>query len=167
MSNIISKLSNRFCALFLIFCGYLTAFSIVLIDAIKNIDHHNEQHEIQTTKCNFDDNDDRWQLFVEALIYVESRGNDLALGKNNDAGCLQITPVYVAAANGIIGRKAYYTLDDRFNCEKSIEMFNVVNAYHNPDRDIEKAIRLHNPGAGVDYKNKILTKLEELINETP
>ena len=105
---------------------------------------------------------DEWSLLIEAIIWVESRGNDNAVGRHNDAGCLQITPVYIAEANSIIGRKGYYKLDDRFNRQKSIEIFSVVNAYHNIERCHERAISLHNPRADSSYRNRIMQKLEEL-----
>ena len=108
---------------------------------------------------------DTWPLFIEALIWVESRGDDGAKGSANDGGCLQITPIYVAEANGILGRRGYYTLEDRFVREKAIEIFNVVNAYHNPERDVERAIRLHNPGAGAAYRDEVIGKYNEFIEK--
>ena len=106
---------------------------------------------------------DTWPIFIEALIQVEGDGNDFAVGSHNDAGCLQLTPVYLVAANEILGQKGYYKLEDRFDREKSIEIFNVVNAYHNPDRDFDKALRLHNPRAGSGYRDKVINKYQELL----
>ena len=107
---------------------------------------------------------DTWDIFIESLIQVESGGNDFIVGDNDDGGCLQLTPIFLAEANEIIGQKGYYKLEDRFDREKSIEIFNVINAYHNPHRDIEKAIRLHNPRAGNEYRDKVMNKYDELLN---
>ena len=36
-----------------------------------------------------------WDLFIEALIYIESKGDERAVGKNDDGGVLQIRPIAV------------------------------------------------------------------------
>lgn len=84
-----------------------------------------------------------YQILQLALIYTESEGNPLAVGKNNDLGCLQITPVYVDEVRRIT-KDTSYCHTDAFNPEKALEMFSVVQDYHNPNHDIDAAIRLHN-----------------------
>lgn len=101
-----------------------------------------------------------WNLFLRALIQVESGGNSKAIGKHNDGGILQITPIYVQEVNRL--SKKNYTLDDRFSVDKSLEMFAIVQNHYNPKKDIDKAIKLHNPGAGRDYANKIYKAIKEL-----
>lgn len=100
-----------------------------------------------------------WDIFVEALIQVESNGRADAVGKTNDVGILQITPIYVKDVNRIIGEERY-TLSCRTNVEKSLEMFRIYQDHYNPDRDIEKAIKLHNPKAGQSYRIKIIKQME-------
>ena len=102
-----------------------------------------------------------WEIFLLALIEVESGNNPNAIGKTNDGGVLQITPIYVREANRIQSDKVF-TLEDRFDIQKSLEMFNVMNDRYNKDRDIEKAIKLHNPHAPASYRAKILKKMEEV-----
>jgi len=104
-----------------------------------------------------------WHNFIDAMIYVESGNNSLAVGKDNDAGVLQITPVYVEEVNRLLGEKKY-TLKDRFDEYKSIEMFNIMNDKYNHERCFYKAMRLHNPNASESYKRKILYKYEQLKN---
>ena len=87
-----------------------------------------------------------WDIFTEALIQVESEGRENAIGKKNDVGVLQLTPIYVNEVNRILKRKMY-SLRNRKNKNKSIDMFNVVQNYYNPTKNIYKAIRLHNPRA--------------------
>jgi soluble lytic murein transglycosylase-like protein len=96
-----------------------------------------------------------------ALIEVESENNPVATGKANDCGLLQITPVYVKEVNRIQS-KNIFTPEDRFDIRKSFDMFNAMNDFYNKDRDIEKAIRLHNPQAPASYRAKIMKKIAEI-----
>ena len=85
-----------------------------------------------------------WELLIFALIWQESKGNPNP--KHSDGkseGILQITPIYVKEANRILG-KSKYTLHDRRNPLKSHEMLLVVQNYHNPEKDVKKAVLLHN-----------------------
>ena len=87
---------------------------------------------------------------VEALIWVESRGKEDAYCKREDAvGVLQIRPIMVKEVNrilGLIGSTNIYTLEDRWNREKSIEMFNVVASYYHETSSYEKIARCWNGG---------------------
>lgn len=94
-----------------------------------------------------------WDIFVEALIQVESEG------KTNDVGILQITPIYVKDVNRILGEERY-TLAERADTEKSLEMFEILQSHYNPSKSIDKAIKLHNPGAGQSYRIKIMNQME-------
>lgn len=102
-----------------------------------------------------------WEIFTAALIQVESKGDRFAKGKTQDVGIFQITPIYVKEVNRILGEEKY-TLSCRTDIGKSMEMFMIYQNYHNPKLNINKAIRLHNPGAGVDYKNKIVTQIKNI-----
>ena len=82
-----------------------------------------------------------WQVLEMAIMMTESRFNPDAIGATSDWGVMQITPVYVAEANRFGGE---FTHEDAFSIEKSLEMFSIVQGNHNPDGDIERAIRLHN-----------------------
>jgi hypothetical protein len=102
-----------------------------------------------------------WQMFILALIEVESGNSLSAIGKENDCGLLQITPIYVKEAN-LIQKKDTFVLEDRFDIQKSLQMFNAVQNYHNKERSIKKAIGLHNPNAPSGYGIKILNKMDEI-----
>jgi hypothetical protein len=85
-----------------------------------------------------------FELIELAIIWQESKENPNP--KHSDGkseGILQITPIYVKEANRILG-KSKYTLYDRKNPLKSHEMFLVVQNYHNPEKDVKKAVKLHN-----------------------
>lgn len=108
---------------------------------------------------------DDWKIMVEALIQVESEGNPYAIGKTRDVGILQITPIYVREVNRILGAERY-TLSHRTEVDKSLEMFEVYQGHHNPSKSIEKAIKLHNPGAGQGYLNKVMNEFNKLKEPT-
>lgn len=104
---------------------------------------------------------DDWEILIKALIQVESEGNQYAVGKTNDLGILQITPIYVEQVNNIL-KGEYYFLEDRTSINKSLEMFEIYQAHFNPDKDILKAIKIHNPGAGQWYTNKVMNEFNNL-----
>ena len=85
---------------------------------------------------------------MNAIIYVESRGNPKAHNKNGDCvGILQITKICVRECNRVLqkqGSKKRYTYADRWDKDKSIEMFYLLQDYYNPKHDIDKAIRIWN-----------------------
>ena len=96
---------------------------------------------------------------VQAMIHVESRGNTKCFrADGNCAGILQITPIYVEEVNRLLGEDRY-SLEDRFDSIKSLEMFMVIQNYYNPGHDIEKAIQLHNKGQA--YRARILGRIND------
>ena len=97
---------------------------------------------------------------IQAMIMVESQGNDSAYHKREQAaGCLQIRPIMVREVNRILGiqkSELEYTLEDRWSREKSIEMFHIVNGYHNKNSTYEEIARAWN--GGPKWIKKSLTK---------
>lgn len=87
---------------------------------------------------------------IAALIQVESSGNDKAYNESEDAvGCLQIRRVMVREVNRILRRtnsKDRYDMADRWNCDKSKEMFNIWREYHHADSEYETIARNWNGG---------------------
>ena len=60
-------------------------------------------------------------LLTAPVAQVESNGNACAYNKAEDAaGCMQIRPIMVAEAQRL---GLNFTLDDRWNCEKSKVLF--------------------------------------------
>jgi len=39
-------------------------------------------------------------------------------------------------------------------------MFEILQNHYNPDKDIDKAIKLHNPKASQSYRTKIIEQIE-------
>lgn len=111
-----------------------------------------------------------WQLLQMAIIMTESNFNYQAVEKSGDYGIMQITKVYVDEVNRILDT-AYFRHEDAFNVQSSVDMFNIYQEYYNPEHDIAKAIRLHNPkGDSIGYEAKVLrnylylSRLEEIRN---
>ena len=97
---------------------------------------------------------------IQAMIMVESEGNDSAYHKREKAaGCLQIRPIMVREVNRILTiqkSELEYTLEDRWSRNKSIEMFHIVNGYHNKNSTYEEIARAWN--GGPKWIKKSLTK---------
>lgn len=96
-----------------------------------------------------------WEPVMKAIIQVESEGNTKAV-RGKSCGAMQITPILVAECNNILkGRnsKTRYTLRDRFNLEKSKEMFLLMQSEFNPGNNVEKAIRAWNGGNNYNKKH--------------
>jgi hypothetical protein len=101
-------------------------------------------------------------LIVKAFAWVESRWNDSIIGKTNDVGYLQITPVLVEDVNRITGLS--YSLEDRFYREKSIEMFWIIMNHYGCDT-YEKMCKKWNPNAPRSYYEKIMDAFETLKSQ--
>ena len=97
---------------------------------------------------------------VSALIHVESRGNDSAIGDrhlvgNEAVGALQIRPIMVREVNRILRIQKIdkrFKLKDRYNRKKTIEMFFIWKNFHHSDSDFETVARNWNGGPR-GYKN--------------
>jgi hypothetical protein len=92
-------------------------------------------------------------LLLEAMIIVESNGNDSCIGDRNlgrpSVGCLQIRPIMVREVNRILRKqkiKKKYTLNDRYSRNKSIEMFYIWRDYHHSEDSDEVIARCWNGG---------------------
>ena len=120
----------------------------------------------KTENANFD-----WEPIMVAIMKVESNGNPKA--KNgNQVGALQITPILVKECNRILARNGSskrFTLADRYNVEKSKEMFVVIQSAYNPKNDVEHAIRSWNGGIRYTvqstqrYYNKVMKYLKDVL----
>jgi hypothetical protein len=106
-----------------------------------------------------------WNALIEALIIIETEGEEnpeLAAGDQGRAvGVLQIRPDVVEDVQ-IAGYD--YTLSDRLSREKSIEMWKAWQSIYNPCRDINYAIKRHNPRLSMRTHDRIL-RLIEMIKE--
>ena len=105
---------------------------------------------IQTIKQNKTLKVTKPKSLVDALILVESAGNEHAFNKKENAvGCLQIRPVMVREVNRILRNKkssTRYTKKDRWDCGKSKEMFYIWRSYHHEVSNDEIIARNWNGG---------------------
>jgi len=100
---------------------------------------------------------------IDAIIYVESRGDVNAYNaKENAVGCLQIRPIMLREVNRLLGYNKY-KLTDRWNKEKSIEMFNVIKEHTTNPTD-EKLARNWNGGWN-GYKKQSTLKYWQKVKE--
>ena len=89
-----------------------------------------------------------WSAVMEAIILVESEGNPRAVS-GNSVGAMQITPILVRECNNSLkarGSEKRFTRADRYSVGKSKEMFLLIQSPHNPQNNVEKAIRSWNGG---------------------
>ena len=105
----------------------------------------------------------RIEPLIDALIMVESLGNDSAIGDVHmgepSVGVLQIRPIMVREVNRILKlkRSGYkFKQKDRFSREKSIEMFMIWYEFHHKDSDYEKISRSWNGGPKGHRNNRTL-----------
>lgn len=146
---------------------YFSALVVIIVFLgtmlFQNTSQKVREESINLEESSFNPNSEmsEWQIFTLAIIDVESGSNPNAIGKRDDVGILQITPIYVDEVNRIQSRTRF-TLEDRFDIEKSLDMFGIMNYYKNPDMCVEEAIRIHNPKAPYSYKLKILNRMDEI-----
>lgn len=113
---------------------------------------------IYTTKVNPD-------KIVIAFASVESSNNTNARNKSSGAsGILQLMPIMVKEANRLVGYEKY-TLSDRFNKQKSFEIFHLIMKHKNPNYDLAKACYIWNPNGDTEYTKKVEESYNELINK--
>lgn len=109
-----------------------------------------------------------WDPIMDAIIQVES-GGDPNAKSGYSVGAMQITPILVKDCNIILEKrksKKRYTMADRYSVEKSKEMFLLFQSFHNPENNVEKAIRAWNGGpkysvrATNKYYKKVMAKMK-------
>lgn len=105
-----------------------------------------------------------WDTFTKALIWVESKGDSKAVGSKDDVGVLQITPILVEDCNRILKNEGF-TLEDRLDSLKSVEMFNIIQDHYNPQLDYHLALKIWNGQAPLSYHRKVMDKFNEIKNE--
>jgi hypothetical protein len=136
-----------------------------VIDSINHeIDSLNHRYEI------FDNEPGREFIdILNAIVIVESQGDPTAYAPSEDAvGILQIRKVLVDDVNRILKRKGSffrYTYNDRWDVDKSFEMFDIYCDYYNLETAEEMARGwnggprgINNPATEI-YWAKVLNEL--------
>ena len=140
--------------------------SIYTYDAVTEVNIVESKPDVEVVEA-VKDSVIKMSNLTEAIIQVESVGNDSAYNKSEDAvGCLQIRPIMVREVNRLLKKRKNpkrYTLLNRWDRQKSIEMFLVFTK--NISKPEAKA-RCWNGGpkgmtksATIKYWNKVKTIL--------
>ena len=112
------------------------------------------------------------ETLIDALIIVESQGNDSAVGDTHlpspSIGVLQIRPIMVREVNRILkiqGSEKRFSLKDRWDRDSSIEMFMVWQDFHHSDSNFESIARSWNGGSKGPTNPKTLHYWEKVKEE--
>ena len=149
--------ATKFVKTYAIVCLYtITIFAIGFILGVKatKLDSHKEYSAP-------DQHLSEWETTQLALILTESQMDSLAVGKDNDLGILQITPIFVDEVNRLVG-KEQFSHQDALSPEKSLQMLAIYQEHKNPSHDTDKAIQLHNPKGGYSYARKVKKNIERV-----
>lgn len=108
------------------------------------------------------------QTYLKAIILVETgEEGSSAINPNEPqaVGILQEWPIMVKDVNRILG-KDVYTLEDRLDDNKAVEMFWIYQSYYNPTYDFEKMCKIWcggpngmNKASTEDYYQRVLGKI--------
>lgn len=162
------------------FYGIIAFFGAVTFTTFNNTENISEDTKQNIVKVDTIKRD----LLLEAIIVVESNGNDSCIGDRKlgrpSVGCLQIRPIMVREVNRILRKqkiKKKYNLKDRYSRKKSIEMFYIWKDYHHSEDSDEVIARCWNGGPkgckkkATNYywakvvKEKYWLKIEEQIGQ--
>lgn len=120
-----------------------------------------KEYRVDTLVVYKNGHDYDWELFTQALIWVESKGDSKAVGGKDDVGVLQITPILLQDCNRILKYEAF-TLEDRLDSLRSVEMFNIIQDHYNPQHDYHLALKIWNGKAPLSYHRKVMDKFNEI-----
>ena len=87
---------------------------------------------------------------LKAIIAVEKPQTKeqaiVAKIRENAVGILQLRPIAIQEVNRILGKQVYY-LSDRVDSVKSVEIFFIIQQFHNPPFNSYKAAMIWNGGS--------------------
>ena len=140
--------------------------NILTVDTVQDTIRTINSFDIDTTI--------NWNHFVSAVIYIESRGDSLAYNtKEKAVGVLQIRPIMLREVNRVLRKNKVpgkYVLQDRYNRQKSIEMFDIMAEQVNQDglsqmQFFEIVARRRNGGRRGDKKKATIKYWERIKNQ--
>lgn len=100
---------------------------------------------------------------IDAIMYVESRGDSMAYNKREDAvGVLQIRPIMLREVNRLLGYDKY-NLKDRWSKAKSIEMFEIIR--QNTPNPTDEILARNWNGGWKGYKKKSTIKYWDKVRK--
>jgi soluble lytic murein transglycosylase-like protein len=105
--------------------------------------------------------------FISSIIQVESKGKDNAKSRDGAAGPMQIKPVLVKDINRILshrGDSMRFSLKDRFNRDKSIQMFWIYQSFYGDDDDSFETMARRWNGGPMGHTKKSTRKYWKKVN---
>lgn len=103
-----------------------------------------------------------YDSMLDAFMFVESSYRTDVVNSLGYTGILQIGEEMVNEVNRICRIKGIpksFTLTDRLDSTKSVQMWYIVQSYWNPDYTLKKAAKLWNPLATNNYYKKIKARI--------
>lgn len=128
--------------------------SLTSKEYVVNVDFNNVLKEVEVNK-----EKERREKIIHAIISKESEGTDTIVG--DMVGQLQMRPVMVIEVNNILG-SIKYSLEDRMDKIKSIEMFKIYTNHHTPDWNLELVARRWNGGYRGEYKTATINYYKQV-----
>lgn len=126
-------------------------FILFLLNLSGNLSYATQRDETTLQNVSVETNGFDWMPIINAIIQIESKGQTNIVSTDGKCvGVLQIQKVVVDDCNEYL--KYYlketkqFSYEDRYDKEKSIEMFLLIQKRYNKNNDIEKAIRIWNGG---------------------
>ena len=101
--------------------------------------------------------------WLNAIIWVESGYGQYNPQEKQAVGILQQHPIFVYDVNRILGKQKY-TLDDRNDPVKAIQMFFIYQRFYNPEMNFEKMVRIQSGGPD-GYKQSCTDAYYELVRD--
>lgn len=96
------------------------------------------------------------EKLIMAIAIKESGSESMAYNKSEDAvGILQIRKTYLDECNRLAHKK--FTYNDRWDADKSIEIFNIIMNHWCPSYNIDTVAMIHNSG-GISNHKYLITK---------
>ena len=120
------------------------------------IENNNGYEKLRTELLSINKTDQltEWDMLILAICWQECRF--IKPTNENFHGYMQISRIYVKEVNRLASTN--YTYDDAHSFRKSVDMHNLMNKHKNPNKDVMKALRIHNPRTA--YHNSVLAKLK-------
>lgn len=106
--------------------------------------------------------------FISSIIQVESRGRDNAKSRDGSAGPMQIKPVLVKDINRILshrGDSIRFSMQDRFNRDKSIQMFWIYQSFYGNKHDSFETMARRWNGGPMGHVKKSTNKYWKKVNK--
>jgi hypothetical protein len=101
--------------------------------------------------------------WIQAIVFIESQSGTYNKREPLAQGILQQYPIFVRDVNRILGKKKY-SLDDRNDPAKALEMFMIYQYHYNPKMNFERMCRLQSGGPD-GYKQSCTDNYYHLVRD--